>query len=58
MIKGIFSYEIFGQTVWITTTHVSLLIVLLLLAIFAICGHHVIVHADPYAEPGTFQNII
>ena len=30
MIKGIFSYQIFGQTVWITTTHVCLLIVLLL----------------------------
>ena len=58
MIKGIFSYQLFGQTVWITTTHVSLLIVFLLFVIFGLCAHHVIVNADPYAEPGTFQNIV
>lgn len=58
MIKGIFSYQVFGQTVWITTTHVSLLIVMLLFVVFAICGHHVIVKADPYEKPGTFQNIV
>lgn len=58
MIKGIFSYQLFGQTVWITTTHVSLLIVILLLAIFSVAGHHVIANADPYAKPGTFQNIV
>ena len=58
MIKGIFSYQIFGQTVWITTTHVCLLIVLLLFAVFGLCAHHVIVNADPYAKPGTFQNIV
>ena len=27
MIHGVFSYEIFGQTVWITTTHICLLII-------------------------------
>ena len=58
MIKGIFSYQLFGNTVWITTTHVSLLIVLLLFAVFSICAHHVIVNADPYEKPGTFQNIV
>ena len=58
MIKGIFSYQIFGQTVWITTTHVSLLIVILLLAIFSVIAHHVIVNADPFEKPGTFQNIV
>ncbi|MCR5301484.1 MAG: F0F1 ATP synthase subunit A [Lachnospiraceae bacterium] len=58
MIKGLFSYQIFGQTVWITTTHVSLLIVFLLFVIFALFARHAIVNADPYAEPGTFQNIV
>ena len=29
MIHGVFSYELFGQTVWITTTHVCVLIVML-----------------------------
>ena len=28
MIHGVFSYELFGQTVWITTTHVCVLIVM------------------------------
>lgn len=31
MIHGIFSYEIFGHTVWITTSHVCILIVMLLM---------------------------
>ena len=35
MIHGIFSYELFGQTLWITTTHVSVLIVMLLIIIFS-----------------------
>ena len=34
MIHGIFSYEIFGQTVWITTTHVCVLLVFILLIAF------------------------
>ena len=29
MIHGVFSYELFGQTVWITTTHICVLIVML-----------------------------
>ena len=31
MIHGVFSYELFGQTVWITTTHVCVLIVMLII---------------------------
>ena len=34
MIHGIFSYEVFGQTCWITTTHVCALIVMAVLVIF------------------------
>lgn len=58
MIKGIFSYQLFGQTVWITTSHVCMLIVMLLLIIFAVCANRVIVKADPMDKPGTFQNIV
>ena len=57
MIKGLFSYELFGQTVWITTTHVCTLIVMLLLVIFAICANRVIKKAQVTDTPGTFQNI-
>lgn len=58
MIKGLFSYELFGQTVWITTSHVCILIVWLVLVIFALCAHHTIKNADPFEKPGTFQNIV
>ena len=34
MVHGLFSYELFGHTFWITTTHVSLLIVILVLTGF------------------------
>ncbi len=56
MIKGIFSYEVLGNTVWITTTHVSLLIVMLLLLAFAIVGNRAIRHKTEV--PGKFQNIL
>ena len=56
MIHGVFSYELFGQTVWITTTHVCLLIVVLLLMGFSCVAGGVIKRAQDV--PGTFQNIV
>ena len=58
MIKGLFSYQFFGHTVWITTTHVSILIVMLLLIGFSIAANIVFKKADPMEAPGTFQNIV
>ncbi len=58
MIKGLFSYELFGQTVWITTSHVCILIVLLLLLVFSLVANRAIKHADIDAVPTTFQNIV
>jgi len=56
MVHGVFSYELFGQTVWITTTHVCLLIVLLTLCVFALVTRAVMKRAT--LVPGTFQNIV
>lgn len=56
MIHGVFSYELFGQTVWITTSHVCLLIVTLMMIVFFIVGGQVFKHADEI--PGVFQNIL
>lgn len=56
MIHGIFSYEIFGQTVWITTTHVCVLIVMLTIIGFGIAANRTMKHAAEV--PGTFQNIV
>ena len=39
MIHGIFSYELFGHTVWITTSHVCILIVMLVILLFAIVAN-------------------
>ena len=36
MIHGVFQYSFFGHTVWITTTHVCLFIVMLFNIVFII----------------------
>lgn len=35
-IHGVFSYELFGQTFWITTTHICMLIVMLVITCFCV----------------------
>ena len=57
-IKGLFKYKLFGQEFWITSTHVGLLIVTLLILVLMLVGRHKIVHADPAARPGTLQNML
>ena len=56
MIHGIFSYEIFGHTVWITTSHVCILIVLLLMLGLAIAANRTMKHAKEIPEG--FQNVL
>ncbi len=56
MIHGLFSYEFFGQTVWITTSHVCILIVMLVLVIFSILANRKMKCATEV--PDTFQNIL
>ena len=56
MIHGVFSYELFGQTFWITTTHIAILIVMLLILIFAVAARIAISHASEY--PTGFQNVV
>ena len=56
MIHGVFSYKLFGQTFWITTTHVAILIVMLLILAFAITARITISHAQKY--PSGFQNVV
>jgi len=55
MIHGVVSYEIFGQTVWITTTHICLLIVILALIGIAFAINRVMLRATEV--PGFIQNI-
>ena len=57
-IKGLLKYELFGQELWITTTHVALFIITVLIIILMIVGHRKIVKADPMAKPKGLQNIL
>lgn len=57
-IKGLLKYTLFGQEFWITTTHVSLFIVTMVLLILIFVGHHKIKHVKPTDRPGTLQNIL
>lgn len=56
MIHGVFSYELFGQTLWITTTHVCVLIVFLIITAFCIAAGHMVKHAREV--PTGFQNVV
>ncbi len=56
MIHGIFQYEVFGQKVWITTTHVCLLIVMGLIMIFCLLANRAVKRATEV--PGAFQNVV
>jgi len=56
MIKGVFSFYIGDTQVWITTTHVCLLIIIIMLTIFSVCAKRTMKSASEV--PGTFQNII
>ncbi len=56
MVHGLFSYELFGQTFWITTTHVCVLIVMLILLGFSLAANRAMKHASEV--PTGFQNVV
>lgn len=55
-IHKVFSYNWFGHEVWITTSHVCILIVFLILTIFALCANAAMKKASDV--PTGFQNVI
>lgn len=55
-IKYLTDFTLFGQKLSITTTHISLFIVTLVLVIFAICANKCIANAKEI--PGYFQNFV
>lgn len=56
MIHGIFSFQLFGQEIWITTSHVCILIVMAAMLIFALIANRKLKHAKEV--PDGFQNVI
>lgn len=57
MIHGLIKYHLFGQELWITTTHVSVLLVSIAIMIFATIVNYKIKKANIEDTPGTLQNI-
>ncbi|MCR5209854.1 MAG: F0F1 ATP synthase subunit A [Lachnospiraceae bacterium] len=56
MVKGVFSFEIGGQTLWITTTHICLILVVLTLSIFSMFAKRSMLKAAEV--PTGFQNFV
>ncbi len=56
MIHGLYSFQLFGHEVWITTSHVCIAIVMLVLIIFSLVAHRKLVHATEV--PDAFQNVL
>ena len=56
MIHGVFQYNFFGTEVWITTTHMCLLIVLMVLVVFGIFARKAMLNATEV--PTGFQNVV
>ena len=56
MIHGLYSFQLFGQEVWITTSHVCIFIVMMLMVIFAIVANRKLAKATEV--PAGFQNVI
>lgn len=57
-VKAYAEYDLFGQHLYITTTHISILIVMLIIFIFCIIANRAIKKADPNKVPGPFLNVI
>lgn len=57
-VKAYGEYDLFGQHLYITTTHISILIVMLVIFIFCIIANRAIKKADPNKVPGPFLNAI
>ena len=55
-IKGVFSYNFFGTEVWITTTHICMLIIMLVLIGFSVLAGKAMKKADEV--PTGFQNVV
>ncbi len=56
MIHGVFSYELFGQTLWITTSHVCISIVFLVILLFIFAANRAVKKATEV--PSGFQNVV
>lgn len=57
-IEGYAKFELFGQTLYFTTTHVALAFVMLILIVFTLVANRAIRKADPTKPPKGFVNVL
>lgn len=53
-----YSFKLFGQSIYLTTTQISLILVLAAIVIFALFANRAIRKADPKEVPGPFLNFV
>lgn len=51
-------FTLWGQDIYLTTTHISLIIVIVSLLVFAFFANRAIKNADPNKVPGPFLNVV
>ncbi|MDD7403832.1 MAG: F0F1 ATP synthase subunit A [Butyribacter sp.] len=51
-------FTLFGQDLYLTTTHISMIIVIATILVFAIFANRAIKKADPNKVPGPFLNVV
>lgn len=51
-------FSFFGWDVYLTTTHISMIIVIAAILVFAVCANRAIKNADPNKVPGPFLNVV
>lgn len=57
-INALLEYKAFGQTLYITNTHIAIILVMLTLIIFALIANRAIKRANPEEAPGAFLNVV
>ena len=57
-IDGYFRYSLFGHDVYLTNTHISIFIVMIVIIAFAVAANIAIRKADPTKAPGGFLNVV
>lgn len=57
-LDGFFQYELFGQKLYLTTTHIGVIIVMFALIVFALIANRAMKKADPTKKPSMFLNVI
>ncbi|HAV89836.1 F0F1 ATP synthase subunit A [Eubacterium uniforme] len=58
MINGFYKFKLFGQELYITTTHISLLLISIVFLIFVFAAKKVLLAAQADTAPKGFQNFV